>query len=54
MLRLANRANELLGSPLGRKSPVHPNDHVNMCQSSNDVFPSALAIATADEVQVGL
>jgi len=54
VLRLANRANELLGSPLGRKSPVHPNDHVNMCQSSNDVFPSALAIATADEVQVGL
>lgn len=38
---IANRANELLGFELGSKKPVHPNDHVNLCQSSNDVFPSA-------------
>ena len=38
---LANRANELLGKPLGTKSPVHPNDHVNKSQSSNDVIPTA-------------
>ena len=36
---IANRANLLAGSPLGAKRPVHPNDHVNMGQSSNDVFP---------------
>jgi len=42
---IANRANELLGSPLGAKSPVHPNDHVNRGQSSNDVIPSAIHIA---------
>jgi fumarate hydratase class II len=42
---LANRANELLGAPLGSYSPVHPNDHVNRCQSSNDVIPSAIRIA---------
>ena len=36
---IANRANEMLGAPLGGKSPVHPNDHVNMAQSSNDTFP---------------
>ena len=36
---LANRANEILGHPLGQKSPVHPNDHVNKGQSSNDVIP---------------
>ena len=42
---IANRASELLGGRPGRKSPVHPNDHVNMGQSSNDVFPSALHIA---------
>jgi fumarate hydratase class II len=42
---LANRANELLGKPLGRYDPVHPNDHVNRCQSSNDVIPSAIRIA---------
>ncbi len=43
---LANRANELLGKPKGSNSPVHPNDHVNRCQSSNDVIPSAIRIAT--------
>ncbi len=44
---IANRANELAGFPLGSKSPVHPNDDVNRCQSSNDVFPSAMHIAAA-------
>lgn len=42
---LANRANEILGAPRGSKSPVHPNDHVNRGQSSNDVIPSAVHIA---------
>jgi fumarate hydratase class II len=42
---IANRANELLGSPLGSKTPIHPNDHVNLGQSSNDVFPTAIHIA---------
>ncbi|MGE4439980.1 MAG: class II fumarate hydratase [Desulfomicrobium sp.] len=44
---VANRANELLGGALGDKSPVHPNDHVNMSQSSNDTFPAAMHIAAA-------
>jgi fumarate hydratase class II len=47
---IANRAIEMAGGELGSKSPVHPNDHVNMSQSSNDVFPAAMAIATAEEV----
>jgi fumarate hydratase class II len=47
---IANRANEILGAPLGAKSPVHPNDHVNMSQSSNDCFPTAMHIAAADEI----
>jgi fumarate hydratase class II len=47
---LANRANELLGEALGAKSPVHPNDHVNRGQSSNDCFPTAMHIAGAVEV----
>jgi len=42
---IANRANELLGGELGAKTPVHPNDHVNMSQSSNDSFPTAMHIA---------
>ena len=42
---LANRANQLLGSPLGSRAPVHPNDHVNRGQSSNDVIPAAMHIA---------
>lgn len=42
---IANRANELLGSPLGSYSPVHPNNDVNMCQSSNDVTPTAIRVA---------
>jgi len=42
---IANRANQILGSPLGTKGPVHPNDHVNMGQSSNDVIPTAIHVA---------
>jgi aspartate ammonia-lyase len=42
---LANRANELLGAPRGASAPVHPNDHVNMAQSTNDVIPTALRLA---------
>jgi len=42
---VANRANEILGSPLGARSPVHPNDHVNRGQSSNDVIPTAIHVA---------
>ena len=44
---IANRAIELLGGVIGSKKPVHPNDHVNMGQSSNDTFPTAMHIATA-------
>src|SRR5580658_6003947 len=44
---ISNRACELAGTPLGSKTPVHPNDHVNMSQSSNDSFPSAMYIAAA-------
>jgi fumarate hydratase class II len=44
---IANRANELLGGKLGAKAPIHPNDHVNMSQSSNDSFPTAMHIAAA-------
>jgi len=48
---LANRANEILGSPLGQRSPVHPNDHVNRGQSSNDVIPTAVHIADRVEAE---
>ncbi|MFN7678335.1 MAG: class II fumarate hydratase [Cyanobacteriota bacterium] len=44
---ISNRCCQLAGTPLGSKTPVHPNDHVNMAQSSNDTFPSAMSIATA-------
>ncbi|MCO5091932.1 class II fumarate hydratase [Bosea sp. (in: a-proteobacteria)] len=47
---LANRANELLGAGRGAKSPVHPNDHVNRGQSSNDSFPTAMHVAAALEI----
>lgn len=47
---IANRAIEILGGEIGSKSPVHPNDHVNMSQSSNDTFPTAMHIACAEEV----
>ncbi len=45
---IANRAIELLGGELGSQKPVHPNDHVNMSQSSNDTFPTAMSIAVAE------
>jgi fumarate hydratase, class II len=48
---IANRAIELLGGTLGSKSPVHPNDHVNQSQSSNDTFPTAMHIAAVMETQ---
>src|SRR5437762_9160298 len=48
---IVNRASQLAGKPLGSKEPVHPNDHVNMSQSSNDTFPSAMNIAAAVEVK---
>ena len=48
---LANRANQILGNPVGSKSPVHPNDHVNRSQSSNDSFPSAMHVAVAMELE---
>jgi len=47
---IANRANEQLGAALGAKAPIHPNDHVNMSQSSNDCFPTAMHIAAAGEI----
>src|SRR5438552_10958737 len=47
---IANRANELLGGKLGAKAPVHPNDHANMSQSSNDSFPTAMHIAAAERI----
>jgi len=47
---IANRANDILGQPIGRRHPVHPNDHVNRGQSSNDVIPSAVHIANRMEV----
>ena len=47
---IANRANELLGGKRGAKSPIHPNDHVNLSQSSNDSFPTAMHIAAALEI----
>jgi fumarate hydratase, class II len=48
---LANRANEMLGTARGSKTPVHPNDHVNRSQSSNDSFPTAMHIAAVDEIE---
>src|SRR5213078_847715 len=47
---IAGRANELAGGPRGGKAPVHPNDHVNMSQSSNDTFPTAMHIAAVEEI----
>ena len=48
---LANRANEMVGKPRGSKEPVHPNDHVNRSQSSNDTFPSAMHVAAATQIR---
>lgn len=51
---ISNRAIEIAKGKLGSKDPVHPNDHVNMSQSSNDTFPTAMHIAAAVEIQEGL
>ncbi len=51
---ISNRCCQLAGTPLGSKTPVHPNDHVNMSQSSNDSFPSAMSIAAAVNVTARL
>jgi fumarate hydratase, class II len=51
---ISNRANELLGGERGTKKPVHPNDHVNMSQSSNDSFPTAMHIAAAERITAEL
>jgi fumarate hydratase class II len=48
---ISNRCSQIAGAPLGSKTPVHPNDHVNMSQSSNDSFPSAMHIAAALHVK---
>ena len=48
---ISNRAIEMLGGEMGSKKPVHPNDHVNMSQSSNDCFPTAMHIACAEEIR---
>jgi fumarate hydratase class II len=48
---ISNRCSQSAGTPLGSKAPVHPNDHVNMSQSSNDSFPSAMNIAVAVNVK---
>ncbi|MFW5694425.1 MAG: class II fumarate hydratase [Alkalispirochaeta sp.] len=48
---IANRANEILGQPRGTRSPVHPNDHVNRGQSSNDVIPTAIHVANRVEAE---
>ncbi len=47
---ISNRAIEMLGGVMGSKQPVHPNDHVNMSQSSNDTYPTAMHIACAEEI----
>ncbi len=51
---IANRAIEKLGGTMGTKHPVHPNDHVNMSQSSNDAFPAAMSIAATKRIQEAL
>ncbi|KAA5606098.1 class II fumarate hydratase [Roseospira marina] len=51
---IANRANEQLGQPLGRRSPVHPNDHVNRSQSSNDTIPTVMHLSTLLALRDGL
>ena len=47
---ISNRAIEMLGGQMGSKSPVHPNDHVNMSQSSNDTYPTAMHVACSEEI----
>jgi fumarate hydratase, class II len=48
---IANRVSQIAGKPIGSKDPVHPNDHVNMGQSSNDVIPTAIHIAVAESIR---
>ncbi|KAF7965662.1 hypothetical protein HWV62_42408 [Athelia sp. TMB] len=54
MYVISNRAIEILGGELGSKKPVHPNDHVNMSQSSNDTFPTAMHVAAVTEISHNL
>src|SRR5271155_1047101 len=51
---ISNRCSQLAGKPLGSKTPVHPNDHVNMSQSSNDAFPTAMNVAATLGVKLRL
>ena len=51
---IASRANEILGGKRGDKTPVHPNDHVNLCQSSNDVIPTAIHLSVIKSIQAEL
>ena len=51
---ISNRATQMLGGVMGSKTPVHPNDHVNMSQSSNDTYPTAMHIACANELAYAL
>ncbi len=51
---ISNRAIEMMGGTMGSKKPVHPNDHVNMSQSSNDTFPTAMHIACAEQISTDL
>ncbi len=51
---ISNRAIEMLGGAMGSKKPIHPNDHVNMSQSSNDSFPTAMHIAAVEQVETSL
>ncbi len=51
---ISNRAIEIAGGEMGSKKPIHPNDHVNMSQSSNDTFPAAMHIAAAERVKNAL
>jgi fumarate hydratase, class II len=51
---VSNRAIEALGGTLGSKEPIHPNDHVNMSQSSNDVFPTVMHVATVEQIEARL
>src|SRR5438045_5438002 len=51
---IANRCAQLAGKPIGSREHVHPNDHVNMGQSSNDVIPSAIHVSAAEQLKTGL
>ena len=51
---IANRAIQLAGGTLGTQTPIHPNDHVNLSQSSNDTFPAAMHIAAVKELRENL